>query len=105
MNRFEARPSKQVPQEQVPIKGSDKQISIHLSRQSFQEQVPKRKFPRENSQEQVIRQCSQEQVPKNRLPRTGSQARLAKNRFSSKVPMKKCQAMFPRTGAQARFQE
>ena len=43
---------------------------------------------------------SQEKVPKNRFP-----SKAPKNRFPSKVQINKCQATYPRTVAQARFQE
>ena len=88
--RFEARTDR-IPSK-VPKDRFRKKVP-NVTKNRFPSKVPMNRFEesRQSFQDQVIRIGSQEQVPKNRFP--------------SKVPMNKCQATFPRTVAQARFQE
>ena len=69
---------------------------FEASRQSFQEQVPKRKFPRTGYQAMLPRTGSQEKVPKQgsqeQVPKQGSDKQV-----SSNVSKNSCPGKVPRT--------
>ena len=83
-------------QEQNPKEGFGGQVPKQGSQARLQKTVPE-----QGPNEQVcLKKGSGASFRKNKFP-----YKVPKNRFPSKARMNKCQAMFPRTGAQARFQE